>query len=153
MPPKPPPRPKDQSKVRLANNGLNRLTPEERSAHARKAALSRKTHGARAPGTPPRWGTHEYAPLAKEAQREAQRIYNIMEKDGLLPEDPLAREALEAALLLMRAPGDKKFKHSVLRTILEYRLAKPTTKTDVTVRTAEDWLDDLAEKESDAQPD
>jgi hypothetical protein len=75
-----------------------------------------------------------------------------MEQEGVLPEDPLAREALQEALKLMRAPGDKKFKHSVLRTILEYRLAKPTTKQDVTVRTAEDWLDELAEKEGDAKP-
>jgi hypothetical protein len=152
LPPKPPPKPKNQSKVRRENNALNRLTPEERSARARKAALSRKTHGARAPGTPPTWATQEYAPLLIAAEREAKRIYDIMEQDGLLPEDPLAREALQEALKLMRAPGDKKFKHSVLRTILEYRLAKPTTKTDVTVRTAEDWLDELAEKEGDAEP-
>lgn len=150
LPPKPPPRPKDPSRARHENNWLNKLTPEERSDRARKAALSRKTHGAKAPGTPPHWATHEYAPLLKEAEREAKRIYKIMEQEGILPEDPLAREALQEALKLMRAPGDKKFKHSVLRTILEYRLAKPTTKQDVTIRTAEDWLDDLAEKEGDA---
>jgi hypothetical protein len=76
-----------------------------------------------------------------------------MDKEGVLPEDPLAREALQEALKLMRSPGDKKFKHSVLRTILEYRLAKPTSKQDITVRTAEDWLDEIVEKEGDAQPD
>lgn len=151
LPPKPPPKPKDQSKVR-ENNALNRLTPEERSERARKAALSRKVHKGQHVGAPFHWTEQEYAPLRIEAEREAQRIYKIMEQDGLLPEDPLAREALLEALKLMRAPGDKKFKHSVLRTILEYRLAKPTTKTDVTVRTAEDWLDEIAEKEGDAEP-
>lgn len=152
LPPKPPPKPKDMSKARFENNVFNRMTPEERKALASRAARSRKKDGARAPGTPPHWGTHDYAPLLKETEREAKRIYNIMEQEGTLPEDPLAREALQEALKLMRAPGDKKFKHTVLRTILEYRLAKPTTKTDVTVRTAEDWLDDLAEKEGDAEP-
>jgi hypothetical protein len=149
LPPKPSPRPKNQSKVRRENNALNRLTPEERSERARKAALSRKTHGARALGTPPTWATHEYAPLLKEAEREAKRIYTIMDNEGVLPEDPLAREALLEVLKLMRLPGDRKFKHSLARTILEYRLSKPTTKQDVTVRTAEDWLDELAAKEGD----
>jgi hypothetical protein len=152
LPPKPPPKPKNQNLVRPGNN-LTKGTPEERSARSRKAALSRKTHAGRAPGTPPHWGTKEYEPLRAEAEREAKRIYNIMDKEGVLPEDPLAREALQEALKLMRSPGDKKFKHSVLRTILEYRLAKPTSKQDITVRTAEDWLDEIVEKEGDAQPD
>lgn len=150
LPPKPAPRPKDQSKVRLGNsNRLNRLTPEERSANGRKAVAARKTHAARAEGTPTGWATHEYAPLLKEAEREAKRIYRKMEQDGTLPEDPLAREALLEVLKLMRLPGDKKLKHSLARTILEYRLAKPTSKQDVTIRTAEEWLDDLAAKETD----
>lgn len=154
LPPKPPPRPKNPNKARHKNNALNRLSPEERSERARKASLARKTHGARAQGTPPTWATHEYAPLLKEAEREARRIFTIMENEGALPEDPLAREALLEVLKLLRLPGDRKFKHSLARTILEYRLAKPTTKTDVTVRTAEDWLDELVAKEGDEpQPD
>lgn len=152
LPPKPPPKPKNQSTAKFANNTLSRLTPEERSARASKASLSRKVRKGQHPGTPPYWTDRDYALLKMETEREAKRIYEIMEQDGILPEDPLAREALLEALKLMRAPGDKKFKHSVLRTILEYRLAKPTTKTDVTVRTAEEWLDELAEKEGDAEP-
>lgn len=138
-------RPRNERKARTgASNYLNTLTPEERSALARKAASSRKRHGARPPGTPTGLTEWEFAPVLIQARKEAQRIFNIMDQDGILPEDPLAREALLEVLTLMRLPGDKQLKHQLARTILEYWLAKPTTKQDVTVRSAEDWLDEIA---------
>lgn len=156
LPPKPQaPSRKPLTPAQLENiRRLNDLPPEARREKARKAVASRKSHKGQHEGTPPNWTAQEYAPFRLEAEREAKRIYKIMEQEGVLPDDPLAREALLEALKLMRAPGDKKFKHSVLRTILEYRLAKPTTKIDATVRTAEEWLDELADKEADeCKPD
>jgi len=67
-----------------------------------------------------------------------------MDQQGLLPEDEIAREAILQALQLMREPGDKKFKLSVIRTLLDHTHAKPVQKSDVTVRTAEDFLNELA---------
>jgi hypothetical protein len=146
LPPKPPPRPKNEKQKR---DTLSRLSPEERSASARKAALARKKHQrkAREPGTPNDWTNRDYAPLREEARLEARRIYKIMEKQGLLPEDEIAKEALLQALQLMREPGNKDFKLKVIRTLLEHTHAKPSQKQDVTIRTAEDFLDELAGKD------
>jgi hypothetical protein len=146
LPPKPPPKPKDASKSR-PNSPANfaKLSPEERSALGRRAALSRKPKQcrSRAPGTPPMWSTRDYAPLKEEAKREARRIFKIMDKQGLLPDDEIAREAVLEVLTLMREPGDKKFKHSLARTLLEYTKPKPSQKSEVTIKTAEDFLDEL----------
>lgn len=149
LPPKPAPRPKNPNLVRAGAANAFGKTPEERSANARKASLSRKVHTARAPGTPPLWSTREYAPLKEEARVEARRIYKIMDKQGLLPEDEIAKEALLAALTLMREPGAREFKLKVIRTLLDHTHQKPTLKQDVTVKTAEDWLDELANKTAD----
>lgn len=150
LPPKPAPKPKNKNLIRTKGSLANR-PPEERVALARKAALSRKKHqrGARIPGTPNDWTNKDYAPLREEAKAEARRIFKVMEKEGTLPEDPIAREALLTVLQAMREPGPKDFKHKAARTLLEYTMAKPSQKQDITVRSAEDFLDDLAANESD----
>lgn len=77
-----------------------------------------------------------------------------MEQQGIVPEDEIAKEALLSALELMREPGSKDFKLKVIRTLLEHTHAKPTQKQDVTVRSAEDWLDEIAQQQdSDGQSD
>lgn len=125
---------------------------EEKVANGIKSSAARKTHGSRGFGTPNGWKAWDFHPIRVEARKEAKRIIKIMADEGILPEDPMAREALEKTLQLMREQGSKDFQLKAARTILEYRLAKPTVKQDVTVRTAEDWLADLAAKESDDKP-
>jgi hypothetical protein len=89
LPPKPPPRPKNQNKVRRESNALNRLTPEERSEQARKAALSRKTHGARAPGTPPTLGDPRICAAPQGSRARGQKDLQHHGNRGLPPRGPV----------------------------------------------------------------
>jgi hypothetical protein len=99
---------------------------------------------------PKGWRLKDYAPHAIKAQNEAKRMIAIMEKQGLLDEmDEMGKTALKTAFSLMQEPGSKEFKLKALRTVLEYTKAKPAAKSDVTIRTAEDFLDELAAKEHD----
>lgn len=153
LPPKPQPKPKNKNLIH--RNNLASRTPEERSALSRKAALSRKKHKrvGRTPGTPNDWTNKEYAPLREEARLEARRMVKLMEKEGLLPQDPIAREALLTVLQAMREPGPKDFKHKAARTLLEYTMAKPSQKQDITVRSAEDFLNELADEADEPTSD
>lgn len=152
----PPKKPKSQKHVELGKLAQAKLTPEmrkERGLQGAEAAARSKNKPGRREGVPQAFNEWTYRAIQDEAKQDVQRIMKLMEDEGILPEDPLAREALQTALQLMREPGPKPFKHQVLRTILEYRLAKPTAKTDVTVRTAEDWLDALAAQEANESTD
>lgn len=131
------------------------LSPEERSARATKASLAAKASGkgGRKPGVPVAYDQWQYRAIRDDARKEIKRIVKIMDDQGALPENPLARQAMMAALDLLAEPGTKDMKLKVLRTILEYNLAKPVSKQDITVRSAEDWLADLAAQEADDAPD
>lgn len=153
-PDKPPPfrKPKppvDPEYKRIVNERLNGgLTKEEHSERSRKGAYARKTHGSVGAGAPPGWTKREYMLATEIAKTEAQRILKRMEKDSgeLLPEDQLARECLKTAYEIMRSPTKPADKLKAIKTILEFTKAKPATKSDVTVRTAEDFLDELMNK-------
>lgn len=66
---------------------------------------------------------------------------------GQLPDDPRAVEALETSLLLMRTQADAKTKLAAAGLLLTYLKAKPTTKIEATIKTAEDYLDELSEED------
>lgn len=67
-----------------------------------------------------------------------------MEKD-LIPKGAFAKEAIEAVVEVMRL--DKlppKDKIAAARTVLEWTMAKPASESTVNVKTAEDFLADIA---------
>jgi len=116
---------------------------------SRKAKLKKQEVNGKAFGQPGSWSKRSFLIEKAKAEHEAKRIMAIMEQQGQLPEmDDLAKEALLNVLTMMRQPGNVKDKHSLARTILEYTKAKPASKSDVTVRTAEDFLDEIAERDN-----
>jgi hypothetical protein len=144
-----PKREKNPEMVRLGKLRQAKLTPEEKAEGIKRL---RECKGGRKQGVPTAYDQWTYRAIRDDALKEIKRIVKIMDQEGSLPENPLARQAMMAALELLAEPGTKDMKLKVLRTILEYNLAKPVVKTDVTVRTAEDWLAELASKEDDASP-
>lgn len=87
-----------------------------------------------------------------EAHQAAQKpiiakILKKMSDKGQLPDDPMAVEALQQAMTVLRAPQTAKDKIAAARLILDFTKAKPTTKVEHTVRTAEDILDEMAEED------
>jgi hypothetical protein len=127
---------------------LNSVPPEVRSARARAAAKARWEKHPEKEVAPKGWTLDQYRLFLEDAKREAQRIFTIMADEGRAPDDPLAQEAMKAVLSLMQSKNPQT-KLRAARTVLEYTKAKPAAKHDHTIRTAEDFLDDLASQEAD----
>ena len=79
------------------------------------------------------------------ARLDAKRIIKKMKDAGQLPDDPRAAEALEKAVVTLRASSAPKDVAALGRLILDFTKPKPAQKIDHTVRTAEDILDEMAE--------
>lgn len=123
------------------------MTAEERSAYARKIAAKRKVNtGGR--GYPLKPRSMKLADFEAHMAREAPIIKRIMKKmadNGQLPDDPRAVQALEAGVTILRAPVDAKTKLAAARLILDFTKAKPTAKVEHTIKSAEEYLDEIAE--------
>lgn len=152
VPKLPPPKPK-QHRGRIGGNpDLNKVPPEVRRERARKATLAglEKRRALGIPAIPPKGWTQRHVLVVKEIAKEhTQRMIKIMADAGVLPDDEGAQEAMGTVLGIMRTSQSNDMKLKAARTVLEYTKSKPVAKHDHTVRTAEDFLDDLADKESD----
>lgn len=88
--------------------------------------------------------------LKKIAHAEAQVIVEYLIGTGQVSEEinknSYAKEAFEAAVEVMRldalAPKDKL---AAARTVLEWTMAKPVAQSEVTVKSAESFLDQIAD--------
>jgi hypothetical protein len=122
------------------------MTAEERTEYFRKLSSLRKRCGAKGIAAKPRGLTvAQYEARLAEQKPIIQRIIKKMADQGQLPDDPRAVEALEKTMVILRTQEDAKSKLAAARLILDFTKAKPTTKIEHTVKTAEDYLDELAE--------
>lgn len=87
---------------------------------------------------------YECALQMDAARKLAHKVFKMMDKDGALPENPIAREAMKTTLEMLAEENSTKDKLAIIRTLLEYNLAKPAATQNVNIKTAEDFLDDLA---------
>jgi len=120
-------------------------TPEGRAqlAEWRKAAHAK---AGRPKGATDGFSAYQRKRMIAKARAEAKVIVNRMEEKGIaIPKDEYAREAFETVVTEMRRkdllPKDKL---SAARTVLEWSMAKPAAETNVTVKKAEDFLNDIA---------
>lgn len=99
----------------------------------------------RRPGSKDGYTATELTKQRAKAKAEAKVIMEHLSKKFELPKDEYAREALQTAVELMRMDViNHKDKLAAARTLLEWTLAKPTSSSEVTVKTAESFLDDIA---------
>lgn len=79
------------------------------------------------------------------AKAEAKIIVEYMMENNMIPKEGYAKEAIQTAVELMREteihPRDKL---AAAKVVLEYTLAKPATETTVNVKSAEDFLAEIA---------
>lgn len=102
-------------------------------------------------GVPDGMRKAEAAPLNEQAAESAKKTMSELEQAGVLADaDAQAKEALEATLTIMRAPGDKKVRLAAAGQVLAYTKAKPATKADVTINKAEAWLAAVAAENDSA---
>lgn len=143
--PVPKPKPKAAPRGPWAN-----MTPEERSEYARQLQARRKgPSGGRRTGVPRSLTVEQFEARKAEQTQIVKRIMKKMADNGQLPDDPRAVEALETGMVILRTQEDAKLKLAAARMVLDFTKAKPTTKQELTIKTAEDYLDELAE---DDQP-
>lgn len=129
--------------------GFNPLPPERRAEVLAKARAARAAKVARGEssygrGTPSNnLNKEQYAAKKALALADTNRIFKIMEEAGMVPEDQHAAEALHTAVLTMRECESAKDKLAAARLILDFTKPKPASKTELTVRSHEDFLDEL----------
>lgn len=122
------------------------MTPEERSAYSKRLNAKNTTpKGGRKVGVPRSLTVKQFNARVAEQKPIIERIMKKMADKGQLPDDPRAVEAIETGLTIMRTQEDQKLKLNAARMILDFTKAKPTTKIEHTVKTAEDYLDELAD--------
>jgi hypothetical protein len=78
----------------------------------------------------------------RQARFEASLTMRKLAKAGVIDENTPAeaQEALHAALAVMRSPMDQKTTLAAARLVLDFTKAKPASKSEVTINTAEEWL-------------
>lgn len=132
-----------KGKATSTSGQIAKATPEQRQKWIEKA---RKTRAQTTPYDKPKdWTKTEYAIFLEQARTEAKRIYKIMKAEGLIPENEMAAKSLEAAFEMVTSNMAARDKLQAIRTVLEYTKQKPASKSDITLKTAEDFLDELAE--------
>lgn len=129
---------------------LKREDPEKLREISRRAINSeaRRAKPRTVKGCPVGMTKHEWAVCKDEARKIAHRIYSMMEKEGALPENPIAREAMKTAMEMLAEDNSTKDKLAIIRTLLEYNMAKPASTQNLNVKTAEDFLDELAQEDT-----
>jgi hypothetical protein len=88
----------------------------------------------------------------KKAREEAKVIMKHLKENGMVDTPAtgdkyaeFAEEALEAAITIVRTPMNEQQRLAAARLVLDFTKSKPVAKNEVTVRTAEDWLQNVLE--------
>lgn len=119
-------------------------TPEERSAYSARLRAARTMPTRQTPGKPRALTNTQWAEVSATARLDAKRIIKKLKDAGTFPEDEKAAEALEKAVVTLRASQSPKDVAALARLILDFTKAKPAQKSEVTIRTHEDFLDEIA---------
>lgn len=72
------------------------------------------------------------------ARKQARKDMETIKKNIVLSE--AAEEALEATLVTMRSPMNQQVKLAAAKLVLDFTMAKPVSKSEVSVNAAEAWL-------------
>jgi hypothetical protein len=86
-----------------------------------------------------------FKPLMIKADTEANRLYNIMDQNEMLPDDEIAKAAIFATLKVLHEPSSPAVTLQAANILLTYTKQKPASKSDVTVNAAEAFLTALSE--------
>lgn len=95
-------------------------------------------------GIPNGYGNKIIEPIRKSAKRKAKNMVKKVAEE-LSELDKLAQEALETAAEIMKTPGSDAERLKASKVVLEFTHSKPTTKSEISVHKAEDFLASLVE--------
>jgi len=139
--------PEARRKRLLKKRRKTQRTPEgrrrKRAAIKKRAETKARTgiHGGRQLGQFDGYTPEESNAIWAAAELQAKEDMEKLIEAGVVdPNEEKANEALEAALTVMRTPGGARDTLQAARLVLDFTRAKPAAKSEVTVKTAEDWL-------------
>jgi hypothetical protein len=162
----PKPKKRRYGRKKLKRSGVNnkkygKLSPEARAIWEQggKAwmAYVRSKRTVFRTGVPDGMRREEADAIWVKAREKASWIMDELEKEGVVqfsadvPEDVMARDALREAFAMAMgpAPHTSKDKLTAIRTVLEWTKAKPATKTDLRLNSAEAWLEQVVKDHND----
>lgn len=122
---------------------MAKLTPEERSEHMRKLNAARKNPRGQHKGCPKGWTKPQHDLLLAQENVEIRNIIKMAKENGELPEDPDAVLALREMLKIVKASEKVSDRIAAARLFLDFKIAKPAAKKDVTISTPESIIRDL----------
>jgi hypothetical protein len=127
----------------------DRLTPEKRREVTRLGGLRSRRTGIR-----PGFGGHKHLQDICDAKafQEGRAIVSLMVEKGLVDKDAAGNEALAYAVGVVRGEHSPQTKLQAARLVMDYTLAKPAQKQDVTLK-AEDFLAELAKEAKERSRD
>lgn len=124
-------------------------TPEGRELRRQWSTKKRKNAG-RPKGVPDGYRKEQIEPIREEAKKEAEKVVNAMaDKYGI--EDDYAKEALKAAVEILRVPAETRERLAAARLVLDFTKSKPANKSEVTIGKAEEFLSSLLVEDDDGQ--
>lgn len=143
------PRPSDNGK-HIKNPWANK-TDEQKEVWKANLRAALKGKQGRPKGLPDGMGAKKFAIHKAQVEAETKIIMERLVKDNDLnpTDDAYAIEALETAVNIMRLQGDARNKLGAAKLILEYTKAKPSTKSEVTLNTAEAFLEQVLAQEDE----
>lgn len=125
-------------------------TPEGRALRKQWSSKKKKNAG-RPVGVVDGYTSAQLVPIRAKAQAEAERIVEIMTEQ--FDVDDFGKEALQAAVAIMREPAQNRDKLTAARLVLDFTRSKPAASVEVTVGKAESFLSSLLIEHDGPQDD
>ena len=125
-------------------------TPEGRALRKQWSNKPKKNSG-RPVGVVDGYTAEQLVPIREKARKEAERIVAIMSEQ--FDVDDFGKEALQAAVAIMREPAQNRDKLTAARLVLDFTRSKPAASVEVTVGKAESFLSSLLIEHDGPQDD
>lgn len=86
--------------------------------------------------------------MQAEASKKAERAIEIMaEKKIWEADNDVAAKAMKAAIEILETPGEHRNRLAAAKTILDFTQTRPVTKSETTLKTAEEFLASIMDDE------
>lgn len=108
-----------------------------------RAKMAIRESGHRYPGQADGMTKEETFAVQALVREKVDYIMDTLEMEGILKfttDEDMARECLREAFRIALSPGNAQTQMAAIRTVLEFTKAKPATKTDLTLKNHEAWL-------------
>ena len=126
-------------------------TPEGRALRKQWSTKPKKNSG-RPVGVVDGYTAAQLVPIREKARAEADKVVAIMSEQFDI-NDEYSKEALRAAVSIMREPAQNRDKLTAARLVLDFTRSKPAASVEVTVGKAESFLSSLLIEHDGPQDD